>query len=352
MLVVNIPNKIAKVTTEPLYQWDYGQELQVLGDNFPAICQVHFCNKKTLQAITRLAVSIEGGIKVAIPDELLEEPYNIDAFIYVIEDESGNTLKLVEIPIIARQKPSELSEPTEDQQSEFDQIIATLNNKVEEAETRLDGKMTEVDDIISGKVTEVDGKIAEVDTAIAEIDTKVETAVTEKTSELEERLTDVEEKVKNNEQQAVQALDFTFVQGSLTECNGMIYNSLNLETGKVDLSDRSLYYNSSLSLGIAGELTLWLKDGSGTSGWVNIPFSCLWYGRIDEGTGDGFISHVFQHPTTQNKSLQVDIKIRFDDTIIECSEVTLRELGSATTTWTVQNVFLRHLNIYFRAKYW
>lgn len=88
------------VTTDALYQWDKGQKLQIQGLTYNPI--VHFASKAVTKAYVISPESYENDIAIIeIPDTLLEEPYDINA--YVVDNDK--TTHVITIPVIARPEP-------------------------------------------------------------------------------------------------------------------------------------------------------------------------------------------------------------------------------------------------------
>ncbi len=111
-----------------LYQWDYGQILQITGLDLPTAYEVHFSNTLSMgQTITQIG-SAEG---VTIPDDLLRTGDTIYAWIYLhAGDSDGETEYCVIIPVVARPEPSDIT-PTPEQQTAMEQAIVALNDAVE-----------------------------------------------------------------------------------------------------------------------------------------------------------------------------------------------------------------------------
>lgn len=117
--------------TLPLYQWDYGQILQITGLDLPEAYQVHFSNQR--ESGTTITM-IGGASGVQIPDNLLQTGENVYAWIFLHSgDDDGETEYQIKIPVLLRPQPSD-EEPTQTQQSAIDQAIVALNAGVEAAE--------------------------------------------------------------------------------------------------------------------------------------------------------------------------------------------------------------------------
>lgn len=119
----------------PLWQYDYGQVLEINGLELPTTYQVHFCNCSDTQTITVLG-NADG---VLIPDNLLQTGKTVIAYIYLHTGaDDGETEYKITIPIRTRPAPSDIP-PTPEQQSALDEAIAALNSAVDTVEDIADG---------------------------------------------------------------------------------------------------------------------------------------------------------------------------------------------------------------------
>lgn len=134
MIQVNFPSGIDEIGVQPLTQWDYGQKLAIYGLNLPEIIQVHFTNKVSDEAIIRIAYKqADGHSEVDIPNVLLQDKYDIQAYIYLIDDVSGQTIKKIYIPIKTRIKPAETPDVEDDAYEDiFNELVAYANAKISE----------------------------------------------------------------------------------------------------------------------------------------------------------------------------------------------------------------------------
>ena len=91
-----------------LYQWDVNQVIKIMGLDFgynPV--EVHFCNKKSTGAIVVNSTTPSGGSVFAnIPNVLLQEPYDIVAYVYMTKDTTKSTTNTITIPVVKRKKPN------------------------------------------------------------------------------------------------------------------------------------------------------------------------------------------------------------------------------------------------------
>lgn len=97
----------ASYVTDSLYQWDLNQVLSVSGLNLAVAPEVHFSNASMDRAIVRQATMTDHVVSVAIPNSLLQDPFRIYAHIGIYEGDTFKVVELVEIPVIARKRPSD-----------------------------------------------------------------------------------------------------------------------------------------------------------------------------------------------------------------------------------------------------
>lgn len=96
-----------------LTQWDYGQELQIIGLGPVKNAEVHFALEGRREAEIQ-TVKIENEILYArIPDKLLEKGENIKAYVYLATADHGETIKTITMPVVRRPRPDDYSAPAE-----------------------------------------------------------------------------------------------------------------------------------------------------------------------------------------------------------------------------------------------
>lgn len=123
--------KVHSAITRSLYQYDYGQKLQIVGLELPQSFEVHFALKTGSTTITVLGADNV----VSIPDELLQAKGDITAYIYLHGgDDDGETKYVIRIPVKERPQPSDY-EPTPVEQDIITQTVAALNTAVDYVDT-------------------------------------------------------------------------------------------------------------------------------------------------------------------------------------------------------------------------
>lgn len=124
MIKAEFNESINDLTTENLYQWDSYQTLVISGIDFEAVSpKVHFCNKKSTEALAVQGIlKNDGTCEVSIPNTLLGEKYDILAYIYTNTGLTYKTIKSITIPIIPRLKPTNYTQPSNEEIAEIEEI--------------------------------------------------------------------------------------------------------------------------------------------------------------------------------------------------------------------------------------
>ena len=129
------------VTAEPVWQYDYGDELRIYGLKLPAAVEIHFAlAEKGGESAPRVGVTKDNTTIVTIPDTMLENgdtsvDYNVYAWIYLADSESGHTEYKIVIPVLARAKPEAFDRPEEAEL--FRAAIDAVNESASRAETSI-----------------------------------------------------------------------------------------------------------------------------------------------------------------------------------------------------------------------
>lgn len=125
------------VLAPPLWQYDYGQVLQLTGPELPEVWELHVSNAERGPAVTVLG----GENGAAIPDELLTSGANVYCWLYLhTGTEDGETEYRITIPVLCRARPEDYVDPSGYQA--ITAAIAALNAGV----TRADAAADEAED--------------------------------------------------------------------------------------------------------------------------------------------------------------------------------------------------------------
>ena len=111
MLIANFTRKDEEIELEDLWQYDYGQKLQINGLNLPEIFEVHFF-WQGLENAKIVTGHTENGIScVDIPNESLVQRRIITAYIYLSTVEEGETTNTVRMLVNKRPAPEGFEAP-------------------------------------------------------------------------------------------------------------------------------------------------------------------------------------------------------------------------------------------------
>lgn len=123
------------VSVGGLYQWDFGQVLEIecveLGSE---IMEVHFACSGMTEAIVRPCTFANGVGTVTIPDQCLEQASTITAWIYSIDTKQGHTVKTINISVTARTRPSASRDMPAEKIDEYAEALTAINEAVNKLE--------------------------------------------------------------------------------------------------------------------------------------------------------------------------------------------------------------------------
>lgn len=136
--------------TEPLWQWDYGQVLNITGiDDLPSNFVAHCANRWDGSSQTVLG----SNGRISIPNDLLTSGEQVYVWIVLtVDGTDGETKYKITIPVNRRAAPTDY--PTTEQQSAITQAINALNTAAADAAEEVAADI--VDDTLS-----VSGKAAD-----------------------------------------------------------------------------------------------------------------------------------------------------------------------------------------------
>ena len=123
---------IQTVTLTGLFQWDYGQKMQIKGLTLGETMEVHFSNVKDKEAVVMVATKQGDSYIVDIPNILLEKSLDIIAWIYAIGSNSGETVKTAILKVEPRIKPQDFVSQNPDAQALLDDVLNKINNNIKD----------------------------------------------------------------------------------------------------------------------------------------------------------------------------------------------------------------------------
>lgn len=115
---------------EPIWQWAYGQILQIHGLDLPAGVEIHFCFEGQ-PTDTRIGTTVDRVTEVAIPDKYVETAGTVIAYIYLSDTRSGQTEYKVTMEITERERPQPWDRPEDEEL--FKRTIETVNAAADRA---------------------------------------------------------------------------------------------------------------------------------------------------------------------------------------------------------------------------
>lgn len=151
-----------KAKARDIWQWDYGQILRIQGLSLPSAVEIHFSlQEKGGEATRRIGTTKDGVTDVVIPDSMIEnesaygDSYKFYAYIYLTDEESGQTEYEIECVVKTRSKP----EGYVSGDSTFADILKTVNEIADEKVTRPD--TAKIGQVLSVSAVDEEGKPTE-----------------------------------------------------------------------------------------------------------------------------------------------------------------------------------------------
>lgn len=152
-----------KAKARDIWQWDYGQILRIQGLSLPTAVAIHFSlDEHGGEADPRIGYTQNGVTDVVIPDFVLEnesaygDSYKFYAYIYLTDEESGQTEYEIEAVVKTRSKPVGYNSGGD---TTMAAILKTVNEIATEKITR--PLMAKVGQVLSVKATDEEGKPTE-----------------------------------------------------------------------------------------------------------------------------------------------------------------------------------------------
>lgn len=164
-----------------LWQYDYGAKLILEGLELPVAAEIHFASMECGgESETRIGVTTNGITEVKIPNVLLEinkvQDYNLYAFVYLDDGQSGRTEYKILMTVRARPKPGEEHPDTEKDHPLADAVQA-VNAAADRAETAA-GNAAESETAAGNAAEQADKSRVAAETAAKHVDEAGRTALT------------------------------------------------------------------------------------------------------------------------------------------------------------------------------
>ena len=132
---VQFPDGVSTVAAKGLFQWDYGQALEIeCAEIGSEVLEVHFACLNMTEAIVRVCTFSNGVGTVTIPDECLEQTSQITVWLYEVDGTQGHTIKTITISVTARTRPGKSRNIPEDYVDQYGQLIEEINEAIDAIE--------------------------------------------------------------------------------------------------------------------------------------------------------------------------------------------------------------------------
>ena len=130
IVTANFSNGGRQCITRKLFQYDYGQKVQIKGLNLPQSFEFHISNTNNPLSSSNIFLGRKNEIE--IPDEFLISGEDIYIWIFLHQTvNDGETRYTINIPIQKRPK-IESKQPTPVEKNVVDQLISSLEEKIDE----------------------------------------------------------------------------------------------------------------------------------------------------------------------------------------------------------------------------
>ena len=117
-----------------LWQWDYGQKLEIHGLDLPKNVSVEYSINKSEPTTDRIGITENKITVVDIPNEIMELHGDLKVYIRITHPDSGSTEYVISGRIKEREKPSGCTEPEPETENLFGKTIEAVNESAERAE--------------------------------------------------------------------------------------------------------------------------------------------------------------------------------------------------------------------------
>jgi hypothetical protein len=97
--------------TDELWQYDFGQKIEVTGIELPDVCEVHFQYDNLTETKTVTGYKQEDALIIDIPNEALTSRGIIKLYIYLVSSEEGRTVNVAIMHVNRRMKPEGFEVP-------------------------------------------------------------------------------------------------------------------------------------------------------------------------------------------------------------------------------------------------
>ena len=149
MIKVNLSNAENVLSDSHLYQWDLNQTLEIRGLNVATAPQIHFSVRGIKAALVTQSVISDNVITVKIPNLILQYGKDVNAYVYIAENDAKSTVKTIIIPVVSRAKPADYVYDEDVPESVKEKLDAEIARSTQ-ADTNHDNRLNAIEAELSG----------------------------------------------------------------------------------------------------------------------------------------------------------------------------------------------------------
>ena len=149
MIKVNLSNAENVLSDSHLYQWDLNQTLEIRGLNVATAPQIHFSVRGIKAALVTQSVISDNVITVKIPNLILQYGKDVNAYVYIAENDAKSTVKTIIIPVVSRAKPADYVYDEDVPESVKEKLDAEIARSTQ-ADANHDNRLNAIEAELSG----------------------------------------------------------------------------------------------------------------------------------------------------------------------------------------------------------
>lgn len=128
---VQFPAGASETTVRGLYQWDFGQTLEIeCAEIGTEALEVHFACHNMTEAVVRACYFESGVGTVEIPDECLEQTSAVTVWLCRSDATQRHTIKTITLPLTARTRPATVRDIPEKYVDSYGQLLSEVSEAV------------------------------------------------------------------------------------------------------------------------------------------------------------------------------------------------------------------------------
>ena len=149
MIKVNLSNAENVLSDSHLYQWDLNQTLEIRGLNVATAPQIHFSVRGIKAALVVQSEISADVITVKIPNLILQYGKDVNAYVYIAENDAKSTVKTIIIPVVSRAKPADYVYDEDVPESVKEKLDAEIARSTQ-ADANHDNRLNAIEAELSG----------------------------------------------------------------------------------------------------------------------------------------------------------------------------------------------------------